>query len=1529
MIVEEKTALVEKQREEQERQMIQRRQEEELFRLQQEALMEKQREEDMMRQPIGLILMYYVNQNRYHLELVQDIFISFPVPFRITCCMVYEFHSTGGNAIFITFPKSPSLTAITLNRSRQGFIGAEAYRWYLFAIHVHESTASLTGGICHCRLHDSPRRHLFDGATFQFCSLIEAPAASLNMCSSRRHAICRWILEPHPPCPPGQPATINGMMLMKRMSAPPPGTAPTVLPPPISVPSTMPASGPGVLPPGIDVSGPPMSGLSGPNMAPPPPQLRGPPPSVAMPPPPGMEMFIMEYNDPLQPIGMGPPGVGPPGVGPPGVDSDDESRSDRKLPSLLSLKVEPPVEVKEVKLPIALEQALAFKTERAKQVGVQPEDYVKLENIPEAPPAPVISRSGLVDEIDDEDDEDQNQSGRKQKSVQQPEQDQRQSKNKRKKKRKKRAKHRQQELQKQKAEEKKDPDEETGEKEPDVEIEYIQETLGLSELDPMYRQFARIFETFRISEPEKSEDANKDLIKELIKEPELKKVPKLEDEYEEEEEEEEKKEEEKTKLSKRKLKKLTRLSVAELKQLVNRPDVVEMHDVTARDPKLLVQLKAHRNTVPVPRHWCFKRKYLQGKRGIEKPPFDLPDFIKKTGIMEMRAALQEKEDQRTLKAKMRERARPKLGKIDIDYQKLHDAFFKFLDMLEKFLFLQIEQTEDSEFQIIFQQDGAPPHFAIHVSEDLDCRVLEQWIGRNAPIPWPTRSPDLYPSRHLPLVMSKIRFTGVQVVLKEKNQTSNCKWQTKPRMSIHGDLYYEGKEFETRLKEKKPGDLSEELRTALGMPVGPSANKVPPPWLIAMQRYGPPPSYPNLKIPGLNAPIPEGCSFGYHAGGWGKPPVDETGRPLYGDVFGVQGQDYQSVPEEEEVDRTIWGELESESEEESEEEEEDEEEGEKEDETGLVTPAEGLITPSGITSIPAGMETPEIIELRKRKIESEMEGSETPVLYQVLPEKRMDRVGGAMMASTHIYDMTGAGAPPPGVIAPTRRGGGPEGPGTVELALDPSELDLVDTDAMAVRYEQQIREQQSQLQKEDLSDMLADHVARQKYLRVDGAINAHTPTEEKDDHIKDNFYEELEHSFDQLPRYHMKILLGDFNAKVGREYIFRPTIGKKSLHAISSDSGVRLVNFATSKNLIVKSTTFPHKDIHKYTWTSPDGLTHNQIDHILIDKRRHTSIVDIRTFTGADCNSDHYLVIGELRERLSVAKRVEQQVNITKFNILKLKDEEAKQNYQVEISNRFATLESSDEVEKELDVNSVWENIRDSIKIAAEQSIGYYETKKKKPWFDEDCCMVVERSKQAKLKFLQDPVEENRDNYFNERWEASHTLRNKKRDYLKGKVNEETKNSKNKNIRDLYKGIKEFKNGYQPRVNVIKDENGDLLADSPSILNRWKNYFAQLLNVHRPNRNDRDEIEIQTAEPFIPKPTLSEVEIAIENLKNYKSPGIDQIPAELIQEGGNALYSEIYKLVLAIWEKEIVPEQWKESIIAPIFKKGDKTNCGNF
>lgn len=624
---------------------------------------------------------------------------------------------------------------------------------------------------------------------------------------------------------------------------------------------------------------------------------------------------------------------------------------------------------KEIKLPQALEKVLAFKDVRAQQVGVKPEDVEKIEkgelihDSSEDHETGGIQETGQED-INEEEDEDET-----------VKQIKKESKNKKRKKKKKRAKARKASSVSD-GEKSASKQEVANQLEEEVQIEYVEDEVPLDKTDPTYAEFSRIFQAFKIAEPVVTEPKKEEEKKEEVKKQEVPiKARGLIADDSDDDEDQRGGDDDKPKLSKKKQKKLNRLSVAELKQLVSRPDVVEMHDVTARDPKLLVHIKATRNSVPVPRHWCFKRKYLQGKRGIEKPPFDLPDFIKATGIMEMRLALQEKEDQKTMKSKMRERVRPKMGKIDIDYKKLHDAFFK--------------------------------------------------------------------------------------------------WQVKPKLSIHGDLYYEGKEFETRLKEKKPGNLSDELRTALGMPIGPNSEKYPPPWLIAMQRYGPPPSYPNLKIPGLNAPIPEGCSFGYHAGGWGKPPVDESGKPLYGDVFGTQTAEAEIPVQEEEVDKSLWGELESESEEEEESEEESEEEGDV-DTTGLVTPGDaGLVTPSGVTSIPMGVETPDMIELRKRRIEDAMDqGGDTPALYQVLPEKKAS-VGGAMMGSAHIYDMSAVTA---GKKAPDK-----PAVEAVEVALNPDELDL-DTAAMQAKYEQTVREQQSQLEKEDLSDMVAEHAAKQQKKR---------------------------------------------------------------------------------------------------------------------------------------------------------------------------------------------------------------------------------------------------------------------------------------------------------------------------------------------------------------------------------------------------------------------------------------------------------------
>jgi hypothetical protein len=176
-------------------------------------------------------------------------------------------------------------------------------------------------------------------------------------------------------------------------------------------------------------------------------------------------------------------------------------------------------------------------------------------------------------------------------------------------------------------------------------------------------------------------------------------------------------------------------------------------------------------------------------------------------------------------------------------------------------------------------------------------------------------------------------------------------------------------------------------------------------------------------------------------------------------------------------------------------------------------------------------------------------------------------------------------------------------------------------------------------------------------------------------------------------------------------------------------------------------------------------------------------------------------------------------------------------------------------------------------------------------------------------------------------ETSRIFRNKKRE---DKINQPEIKNKNKNIRDLYGGINEFKKGYQARMNIIKDENDNLLTDPKRILNRQKKKkksFNQVLNVH--GVHDVKWMNTHTAEPAVPEPSLVKVEIAIGKLKRFKSLGSDQILAKLIKAGGETLLSEIHKFIRSIWKKEEILQQWKESMAVPIYKKGDKTDCNNY
>jgi splicing factor 3B subunit 2 len=443
-------------------------------------------------------------------------------------------------------------------------------------------------------------------------------------------------------------------------------------------------------------------------------------------------------------------------------------------------------------------------------------------------------------------------------------------------------------------------------------------------------------------------------------------------------------------LSRKRARRLNRPSVAQLKQVVDKPEIVEWTDVAAQDPQLLIHLRGYRNMIPVPSHWGQKRDYLASKRGVAKQPYELPSFIRDTGIQEMRNP--HDAQTQSLRQKMRERVQGKLGKLDVDYQKLHDAFFRY--------------------------------------------------------------------------------------------------QTKPPLTVYGEVYYEGKEFETNFKHKRPGEISTELKEALNIPPG-----APPPWLINMQRYGPPPSFPNLKIPGLNAPIPAGAKWGFHPGGWGKPPVDEFNKPLYGDVFGVMEKTAPPA-EQAPVDRDLWGEIEEaevEADEVEESEEEEEEEvGEEMDMDEVPTTDEmdmpsGLETPSGLTStVPSGLETPDFLELRKSRFDvaPESQTQEQRDLYRVLPntQKKKGFLGdqGYDISAPTLDDDTAISVCLHIENELIEQNSG------IAVALDPEQLEnLTKAEVRALHDKEaakQIGAKKNYGQQEDMSDMVAEHAELQAKKR---------------------------------------------------------------------------------------------------------------------------------------------------------------------------------------------------------------------------------------------------------------------------------------------------------------------------------------------------------------------------------------------------------------------------------------------------------------
>jgi hypothetical protein len=230
------------------------------------------------------------------------------------------------------------------------------------------------------------------------------------------------------------------------------------------------------------------------------------------------------------------------------------------------------------------------------------------------------------------------------------------------------------------------------------------------------------------------------------------------------------------------------------------------------------------------------------------------------------------------------------------------------------------------------------------------------------------------------------------------------------------------------------------------------------------------------------------------------------------------------------------------------------------------------------------------------------------------------------------------------------------------------------------------------------------------------ICAHSPTEDKAVEEEDSFYDEIDEIYGECPKRDCKIIIGDTNAKVGKEQIYRSVIGKHSLRKRSNDNGMRLINFDSSRNMVVGSIMFEHKDVHKRTWKSPDGNVFNKINHILIDARHCSDLMDVRSYRRANIDYDHYLIISKVRNRISNAWKTHG-FQTKKFNCGRLVERGVATRYTGKIVECLAGLSDSESV------SGAWEDLRNVIVNAADAVLGRMEKVKHKNWFDEECKQV--------------------------------------------------------------------------------------------------------------------------------------------------------------------------------------------------------------
>lgn len=428
---------------------------------------------------------------------------------------------------------------------------------------------------------------------------------------------------------------------------------------------------------------------------------------------------------------------------------------------------------------------------------------------------------------------------------------------------------------------------------------------------------------------------------------------------------------------------------------------------------------------------------------------------------------------------------------------------------------------------------------------------------------------------------------------------------------------------------------------------------------------------------------------------------------------------------------------------------------------------------------------------------------------------------------------------------------------------------------------------------------------------------YAPTSTSTEEEIESFYNILQNYKDSIKDREISIIMGDFNAKIGEGEDKEHGVGAYGLGQ-RNERGDMLASFCKVNNLIITNTIFKQPKRRRYTWISPGERYKNQIDYILINRNWRTTVMNAKTRPGIDSNTDHVLLVAKLRLK---ALKQQKRKGPTRYDLDKLSENNTREEFQLDIHNRFTAL-MQDWTANETYPDEIWNSMKSALAETAEAKLGKKTSRKPKSYISEEVLKLAKEKSAARRN-------NKREEYKRLKKEIRAKIRRDKETWLEQECSKITEANAHRKSKDLFQQISKVKTKvFQPRTQSIHSKNNEVLTDTEDILNRWHEYGKELFENNTETEHPQTLSYYQHTETE-PEPSIEEITKATEELKNGKSPGLDNIPAELLKYSGETGVKAMHHLCSKIWVTCQWPTDWKLQEFVMLYKNGNTKDCGNY